>query len=342
LPVADFYAVQDTLCITSNVFQFKNNSSVVDNSALTYSWTYSDGGADNVFEPTKTFATVGNFLAKMVVTSAYGCKDSTTRWVWVMPNGVPDFSWDSVCLNRPVLFKNLSNEKGSVQVNYNWAFNNGGPNSTVKNPPPVSFGTPGRTDIVLKLVTLGCEQDTQTITKPIYVNDPAAGVRYKTITVPFGSSHLIHIRDTIATNYLWRPQVQLENYDRPYNEFFATGNDVEYKIDMTDIHTCVTTDTILMQILKKPGYYLPTAFTPNGDGLNDVAKPYLIGMKGLKSFSVYNRWGNLIFYTEKYGEGWDGKFKGLNQQPGVYVWMLEFFDENNKKVTEKGVITIIR
>jgi gliding motility-associated-like protein len=95
-------------------------------------------------------------------------------------------------------------------------------------------------------------------------------------------------------------------------------------------------------VLKKPGYYLPTAFTPNGDGLNDVVRPYVIGMKGLKSFSIYNRGGNLIFHTTKTGEGWDGTYKGEKQVPAVYVWILEYFDSDNKVVLAKGALTLIR
>jgi len=71
-------------------------------------------------------------------------------------------------------------------------------------------------------------------------------------------------------------------------------------------------------------------------------KPYLVGMKGLKSFSVFNRWGSLIFFSKTYGEGWDGKSKGVDQATGMYVWILEFYDANNKLVTEKGMLTLIR
>jgi gliding motility-associated-like protein len=95
-------------------------------------------------------------------------------------------------------------------------------------------------------------------------------------------------------------------------------------------------------VLKKPGFYLPTAFTPNGDGLNDEVQPYLIGMKGLISFSVFNRWGNLVFRTSTYGKTWNGKFQGVDQNPGVYVWIVEYYNSNNIKVTEKGMITLIR
>jgi gliding motility-associated-like protein len=171
---------------------------------------------------------------------------------------------------------------------------------------------------------------------------PKPGVTYKTITVPQGSSQFIHVRDGIGTIYNWRPQLQLSSYNTRYTEFFAVTDDVKYLIDITNKNTCLTTDTMQLLVLKKPGYYLPTAFTPNGDGLNDDVQPYLIGMKGLKSFSVFNRWGNLVFYTTTYNKKWDGKSQGVDQTAGVYVWILEFYDSNNKKVTEKGTITLIR
>jgi gliding motility-associated-like protein len=341
LPVTSYVVDKDTACITSNSFLFTNTSTITDNSALASNWYFGDGGTDVATDPTKTFLDAGNYTIKLVSISPYGCKDSATSLVTVMPNGVPDFSWDSVCLNKPVQFRNLSKENSSPQVNYSWTFNNGGPGSSLKDPPPVNYGTPGKVDVILKIVTLGCENDTQSVTKSIYVNDPGAGVRYRDITVPLGSSKFIHVRDTLGTNIAWRPQIQLSRYDNAYAEFYAV-NDVKYYIDITDVNTCVTTDTLQMLVLKKPGYYLPTAFTPNGDGLNDLARPYLIGMKSLKSFSVYNRWGNRIFYTEKYGEGWNGKFQGLDQPPGSYVWVLEFVNDADKTVLEKGMITIIR
>ena len=136
--------------------------------------------------------------------------------------------------------------------------------------------------------------------------------------------------------------MQLSSYNAKYAEFYATGDDVQYTIDITDKYSCITTDTLLVQVLKKPGFYLPTAFTPNGDGKNDIARPYLVAMKSLKSFSIFNRWGDKIFFTTTYGEGWNGSFKGQAQDPGVYVWILEFFDNSNNLVVEKGTIAIIR
>ncbi|MEP6700001.1 MAG: PKD domain-containing protein [Bacteroidota bacterium] len=342
LPVASFTSSSDTGCVTNNSYLFTNASTVSDGSAMTYLWKFSDGSTQTVKDATKTFLNSGNYIAKLVTTTVNGCKDSTTYTVHVLPNGIANFSWDSICVSRPISFYNLSNEKGSALVKYNWDFGNAGPGSFLKNPPQVVYTSQGKADVTLKLVALGCESDTQSITKTVQVNKQAAGIRYRDITVPQGSSKFLHVRDSIGKTYLWRPPIQLSSYYTQYTEFFATTNDVEYKIDISDVHTCVTTDTIQILILRKPGYYLPTAFTPNGDGLNDVVKPYLVGMKSLKSFSVYNRWGNLVFYSVKEGEGWDGKVKGVQQDTGVYIWILEFINSDDKKVTEKGHITIIR
>jgi len=170
-----------------------------------------------------------------------------------------------------------------------------------------------------------------------------AGIRYREITVPINESRVIKIRDTVGSIYNWKPQIQLSNYNSPVAEFFANNsNDVRYLIDITDKNTCITTDTFLVQILKNPGYYLPSAFTPNGDGLNDVITPYIVGMKSLKGFSIFNRWGNRVFYTTKYGESWDGKYGGTVQPVGVFAWILEYYATDDKLVTAKGTITIIR
>ncbi len=342
IPLVSFTTNTDTACITNNSFQFTNTSTTSDGAPMSYNWQFSDGSSLTTTDAVKTFLDPGNYNIQLMATVPGGCKDSIQHIVHVFPNGIAGFTWDSICTNRPMLFHNLSNENGSVQVNYNWDFNNGGPASLVKNPLPVVYTTPGQVAVTLKMVNLGCETDPQTIIKTVLVNKQVPSIRYRTITVPEGSSQYIHVRDSIGNSYLWRPQMQLSSYTTRYTQFFATGNDVEYMIDMPNEHTCVTTDTIQMLVLKKPGYYLPTAFTPNGDGLNDVVKPYLVGMKSLVSFSIFNRWGNLVFFSKTEGEGWDGRYKGMPQDPAVYIWILEYIDTSDKKITAKGTITLIR
>jgi gliding motility-associated-like protein len=88
--------------------------------------------------------------------------------------------------------------------------------------------------------------------------------------------------------------------------------------------------------------FVPNAFTPNGDGLNDVARQILVGIKSLKYFSLFNRYGELVFTTTKQGAGWDGMYKGNKQHQGAYVWQLQAVDINGNVITQKVSIILIR
>jgi gliding motility-associated-like protein len=88
--------------------------------------------------------------------------------------------------------------------------------------------------------------------------------------------------------------------------------------------------------------YVPKVFTPNGDGTNDILKPILVGMSAFHYFSVYNRWGNLLFTTEDPNSGWDGRVKGVPQPVETYLWIAEGVDNNGKKIVQKGMVSLIR
>jgi gliding motility-associated-like protein len=87
--------------------------------------------------------------------------------------------------------------------------------------------------------------------------------------------------------------------------------------------------------------YMPNAFTPNGDGKNDLFRiPETVKII-LNKFSIFDRWGNKIFNTTERNAGWDGSFKGAASDPGVYIYLVEGM-ANNKKIQVKGTVTLIR
>jgi adhesin/invasin len=88
--------------------------------------------------------------------------------------------------------------------------------------------------------------------------------------------------------------------------------------------------------------YVPRVFSPNGDGTNDVLKPILVGIANFHYFSVYNRWGNLIFTTQDPNAGWDGRFKGVPQPVETYLWMAEGIDNKGNRVVQKGMVSLVR
>lgn len=341
LPVADFgINTKDTQCVTSNSFTFTNNSSITDGTSLSYLWTFSDGSSSTQPSPVKSFNTTGTYSVKLLASSIHACKDSLSDNFYVMPNAKAAFSRDSACTNRPIHFTNLTNENGSPAVTYAWDFGNS-LTSSLKNPLPFTYSPKGTYVAKLVATALGCETDVQTVTQTILANDAKYGITYPSKIVPLNYTQEIYARDSVGTSYQWSPATQL-NSTTIKAPMFTAQNDVKYTITISDVHTCITIDTLQMLVLKKPGWYLPNAFTPNGDGLNDIIRPYLIGMKLLKKFSIYNRLGNLIFSSNREGEGWDGTYKGRKLDSGAFVWTLEYIDTAGKTVMQKGTIMLIR
>ena len=106
--------------------------------------------------------------------------------------------------------------------------------------------------------------------------------------------------------------------------------------------------TISEECLCSTHLFVPNAFTPNGDGQDDVFYPRSGGeIKLISSFRIYNRWGELLFEKEKFlpndaTKAWDGSYKGEPPLSEVYVWVVEGICENGKKFNSKGSVTIIR
>jgi len=88
---------------------------------------------------------------------------------------------------------------------------------------------------------------------------------------------------------------------------------------------------------------VPSAFTPNADGLNDFLYPLNAYKAADLSFSVYNRFGQRIFFTRDWTNKWDGTFRGQGADPGTYVWVLSYLNtDTNKRVDQKGTTVLIR
>ena len=100
---------------------------------------------------------------------------------------------------------------------------------------------------------------------------------------------------------------------------------------------------ITVKVFKtNPQIFVPTAFTPNRDGKNDVIRPIPVGISKIEYFRVFNRWGQMVFNTTVNGEGWDGKISGKDQGTNVFVWIVQGIDYTGKVVTAKGTVTLIR
>ena len=154
----------------------------------------------------------------------------------------------------------------------------------------------------------------------------------------------LQMHATGGNNYLWSPATGLSAIDIPDPIVLMNSNidSVVYTVRVSN-NGCFATDQVVVRIYKTgPDILVPTAFTPNGDGKNDVARPVTIGISKLNYFSIYNRWGQPVFSTNEFGKGWDGIFNGTPQASGTYVFKAEGVDISGKTVFRKGTLVLIR
>lgn len=129
-----------------------------------------------------------------------------------------------------------------------------------------------------------------------------------------------------------------------YNPEMSPFNTTDYILEITDDFTgCKNYDTARVNVDVLTLLAFPTGFSPNGDGVNDIAKiiKYL-NIEKLIDFTIYDRWGEIVFITEDISKGWDGTYKGKDVEIGMYAWIINAQTKDNEKITKTGNITIIR
>lgn len=186
----------------------------------------------------------------------------------------------------------------------------------------------------------GCIISTRT--EEITIESPRPGITYPLYYAIINIPAELQAR-TFGTSVLWTPSIYLNN-TAIVNPLFTASEELEqlYSIRITTAAGCTTTDQQLVKVIKEVKVYVPTAFTPNNDGLNDLIKPIMLGIKDFKYFRIYNRGGQLVYDHTSIKQGWDGKISGLQQSTGVYVWMFEGTGWDKKKYFQKGTLALIR
>ena len=146
---------------------------------------------------------------------------------------------------------------------------------------------------------------------------------------------------TGGINYEWRPAAGLSD-PTIFNPIATNNTDRSYILRAFTPFGCESFDTIRIKVYDGPEIYVPAAFTPNGDGLNELLKALPVGIKQFKNFTVYNRLGQAVFSTDAYLNGWNGFFKGKAQSTGAYIWTASAIAFNGSQIFRKGTVMLIR
>lgn len=302
--------------------------------ALGYTWNSSTG---------EKVQSVKNPIVQPLITTNYyvlvnlgKCQDKDTVQVKVvnypLANAGPD---TTLCFGSRVQLN--AQIKGA---NFTWSPTNSLLNPTAKNP----IAGPSRTTAYILRVTdtLGCPKpSTDTILVTIIPPIPANAGR-DTFALP---GQPLQLNATGGNKYVWSPENYLSDpsIGNPIAIFDDKVDSIRYKVRVFDSRFCFAEDEIVIHIFRSgPDIYVPSAFTPNSDGKNDVLRPFTVGISKLNYFSVYNRWGQLMFSTSELGKGWDGKYLSALQPSAAYVYATEGVDYTGKLVFRKGTSVLIR
>ncbi len=337
--VLDFITVQfaaDTgICRTDHVTLHPVSD------ALSFRWREStNAGSLNSYSVKEPIATPLTTTTYYLTANLGYCQDSAVTTVYVSPYPIAQLGSDTVlCFGHRTQLSAYTEA-----ANFTWSPVSSLTQANTLHP----FAGPVRTTsyIFTATDTMYCLKpvsDTITIQVIPAFNvfagrDTAAGLNQPLQLIATGADP--------SYSYTWTPATFLDNNGIANPVMTADDNTydvITYTVKASSPQGCAATDDIKISLYSNgPEIYVPNAFTPNGDGKNDILKPILIGVSQFHSFIIYNRWGQILFTSSQPGSGWDGTYKGVKQAPGTYVFTAQGKDYAGKSIFRKGTVVLIR
>lgn len=335
-PVASFdYA--NALC--ENVIVNFNDlshipSGLSDEYITKWRWVFDGATFSSIQRPSLHF-TPGIHRGQLVVTTNYGCvSEQEQKDFTIHPKPYIALSINDSCVYKDIIYT-ARDLRGDVQ-NWYWDFGKGleKDNSIITK----KFPREGNQSFtVITETDRGCRD---TINRPfaIYDNDSYAG---SDTLVARDQPVYLNAKGGNHVTYSWSPSTGLSNpgIERPVA---VLDRDMKYTLYSITDKGCEHTSNIFIKRFAGAEIYIPNAFTPNGDGKNDLLKVLPIGYKSFEYMAIYNRYGQQVYRTTDWREGWDGTIRGVRQDAGNYVVVTRMTDYNGNVMVRKGNFVLLR
>ncbi|RQO30540.1 hypothetical protein DBR32_13330 [Taibaiella sp. KBW10] len=336
------YTIQDS-CFNPKV-QFTNTSTGVNGgpiSGATFIWDFGDGTTfTGINPPLHTYATVSNFTVKLKMTLAGACNtpDSVLKTInfsnlYVNADNIPAAT---ACVNTAIDFPLGS----SNATSYLWDFGDGTQATT--SPVSHTFTTAGTYTIRLVVSNPNTCNKTDTSFTTVTVNpSPTAAFTFSPLVGEPNQPFFFTNQSSGASSYLWNfGDSRTSTETNPSHEYNRTGT---YTVCLTATNDFNCSDKICktLQATIYPVVDIPTGFSPNADGKNDILRIRGYGIEKV-NLQIFNRWGEKVFETNQVDKGWDGTYKGVLQEMDTYGYILtaDFIDGTSAK--KQGNVTLVR
>ncbi len=337
-PTVDFTYIYD--CANSNVNFTDASSAQGGNPLNSWAWTFGDGNTSTVQNPQNFYANQGLQTVNLISGSSFNCSDTITKSIFLNTINA-DFNFVSTCVYDSINFIDMSDLNGDTAISYLWTLDDGNFNSSTN--PSHKYILSGNYSVILEIQsTNGC---VDTVVKSIEIYPkPIAGFDF--FAEDYVEGYTIDFTDlsTGAESWQWSFGDGVTSTVQNSNHIYNAPNEYTIVQSITNIYNCVDSASTIITILPADDIYfpvLPTAFTPNGDKVNDIL--YVRGGPFVElTFRIYNEWGEVVFESNEESIGWDGTRNGVLQPIGVYVYTVKALTSLGKDYVTSGEITLIR
>lgn len=341
-PVAAFST--NIVCFGDST-QFTDQSTTINGNIVSWNWNFNDGNTSTQSDPLHAFAMVNDsFDVSLIVTNTDGCSDTITQLVTTYPLPVMNFGPLSAsgCEDYTATFNDNSTVSGGNIVNWFWDFGDGNLGFTQN---PVHTYTDSGSYVVSLAVTssYGCTF-IDTLNYPVIVYPkPVADFTPSPVSTSILTPN-IDFTDASQGAMYWQwdfGDFGSSNLQNPSHLYADTG---QYNVTQIVVNQYGCSDTTLFPVWIQAEFtfFIPNAFTPNGDGHNEIFMGEGMGIVDFDML-VFDRWGNVIFESKDPAVGWDGRLKSGNRaEIDVYVYKIYIRDVMGVEHTFIGHVSLVR
>jgi len=309
----------------------------------TYNWILNDitQYSTNTID---TFSTAQNGNYRLIVNDGF-CNSLKSDAIFIKALNIPVYTLNYnpySCIKGNLIIN--TNARDQKNVYLNWDFGDG-KTFNLAQPVSHSYDNVGSYQIKLSVKNDYCPKYEYQLTGDLVkVIAPLPPSKF-TLFVLADQDTLLYPKkiDSGYVNYTWTPSFNLSNPFIP-NPMFRANSSIEYNLKRVDpVTECFINDIYYIDVSTDIVVSIPKAFTPNRDNLNDVLKiEYGAGLKTFNYFRIFNRFGKIIFQTNRVTDSWDGKFNGIDQEMDAYTYLIDYITYKDEHITKTGSFILLR
>jgi gliding motility-associated-like protein len=338
LPATDF-SLPAAVCMPGGSADFKNATTVADQSTLGYNWNFGDNSmVSHATDASHVYAASGSYTIQLQATSAWGCISSATKTLgsfFDKPVAAFTVAPDTLCQGSDNEFSDESTSNNSTINKWSWSFGDG---STSSDKDPVKrYKLPGNYTVKLEVTnSAGCTS--QPFTKQVVVYLQPVIDAGPSFTVPQGTVVQFNptANDSTVLSFNWAPGTGLSNANTLRPSLIAMADET-YTLTATGEGQCTASDFLKVKILKPVS--VPNAFSPNGDGIHDTWNITNLSDYPGCTVEVFNRYGQRVYYSAGYGTPWNGNVGGKPLPMATYYYVIHL---KNGFAPKTGSVTIVK